>query len=118
MLSWLQQIDNASDPKEVVDAARDHFASYTPYEIALLPPDCRPGKLRDESDLEDLYRRAVECYRGSRASGDALVILQRFTGFRSRACVRIAELRAGSDANRDPEASVPPSARSQRARGQ
>lgn len=117
MLSWLQQIDNASDPKDVVGVARDHFASYTPQEFALLPAECRPGKLRDESDLEELHRRAVECFRSTRASGDAMVILQRFTAILSRACVRIAELRAGADANRDPEASLPPRARPARTRG-
>lgn len=94
MAAWFQQIDEAQTVAAVVGAARDYLATWSPEELARLPRSCRPQRpLRDAADLEELNASAVDEYRTTRASGDALTALQVYTGFLLRACLRIARLR-------------------------
>ncbi|HEX4782322.1 MAG TPA: hypothetical protein VH301_16295 [Usitatibacter sp.] len=92
MVTWYRLLDNAKSSLEVVAAARDYLATLTPEEIGRLPTGVRPGKLRDERDIEELHARLVEEYRGSKATGQALDVLQRLTTFMVRAAIRISEL--------------------------
>jgi hypothetical protein len=93
MSSWFRLLDNARNSEEAVGIVRDYLARWSPEEIALLPDACRPPHIRDESDVENLHRAAVEAYRGSRASGEALRLLAKLTGFIACASVRLAQLR-------------------------
>ena len=93
MLVWYQLVDNARTGLEVAAVARDYLASWGPQEISLLPVAIRPGRIRDEQDVELLHENAIEEYRGTKATGDALDALQRMTSFLVRAVIRIAELR-------------------------
>ena len=86
-------LDSAASPDEVAAIVRDYFALWSPEEIALLPERCRPPHVRDASDLEELHRCAVEAFRKSRATGEALALLRKLTGFVASACVRLAQLR-------------------------
>lgn len=101
MSSWHRQIDDAKTVAELVSIARDFLATWTPPELAMLPAHCRPGKIRDESDIAELHGHLAEEYRTTRASGDELTTLQLITSFMVRTSVRIAEL--GGDT------SIPPS---------
>jgi len=92
MISWFRQIDDAKSSLEVVAITRDYLATWTPSEIARLPERCRPGRLRDETDVENLHGMLVEEYRTSRATGDDLKALQELTSILVRASIRIAEL--------------------------
>ena len=105
MTSWIGQIENAHSTADVVAIVRDYIALWSPEEIAALPADVRPGRLRDEADIADLHDRLVEAYRTTRASGDALATLQRLTGFMARASIRIAEL--GGASRMEPEDDAP-----------
>jgi hypothetical protein len=100
MTSWHTQIDEAKDVAEVVAIARDFLATWTPTELARLPAQCRPGKIRDETDIAELHSRLAEEYRSTRASGDELTTLQLITSFMVRTSVRIAEL--GGDTSVSP----------------
>ena len=90
--SWFSHIDRARSVSEVVGVARDYFATLTPDDLKLLPEECRPGKLRDEADIEGLHATLVEAYRKSRSTGKELETLQRLTSFVVRASIRLAEL--------------------------
>ena len=100
MASWHVQMDRATSVDEVVAIVRDYFAMWTPEEMGMLPPACRPGRLREAAQIDELNRCAVEAYRNTRASGKALELLQRLTAIVGRAVVRIAQLR---DAGEEPE---------------
>lgn len=106
MTTWHRQIDDAKSVADVVSIARDFVATWTPQELASLPAECRPGKIRDESDIADLHARLAEEYRVTRASGDELTTLQRLTSFMVRTSVRIAEL--GGDTTAPAAATKPP----------
>jgi hypothetical protein len=102
MLVWYQQVDNARTGLEVAAVARDYLASWGPQEISLLPEAIRPGRIRDEQDVELLHENVIEEYRATKATGEALDALQRITSFLVRAVIRIVELReaklTGADA--------------------
>ena len=93
MSSSHRQIDNAKTPAEVVAVVRDYMATWTPEELARLPEVVRPGRIRDEEDVDTLHGNLVEEYRTTRASGDELAALQQITSLFVRATIRIAELR-------------------------
>jgi hypothetical protein len=90
--SLFSLLGRANSAEEVVAVALDFIATLTPGELALLPPACRPGRLRDGQDVEALHAMLVEEYRGTRVTGDALEVLQRLTSFVVRASLRRAEL--------------------------
>ena len=92
MVSWFRLLDSARNSLEVVAIARDYVATWTPEEIAKLPTSVRPGRLRDESDVEYLHGRLVDEYRQTRVTGAALEALQKLTSFMVRASIRVAEL--------------------------
>ena len=92
MISWYRQVDSAKSSLEVVAVARDFMASWSPHDLARLPDACRPGKLRDEIDIENLHGLLVDEYRDTRASGEKLESLQELMSFFVRASMRIAEL--------------------------
>lgn len=96
MVSWYRLLESARNSLEVVAITRDYLATWTPDEIARLPAAVRPGRLRDETDLEELHSRLVEEYRQTRASGAALETLQKLTSFMVRASIRVAELSGGA----------------------
>jgi hypothetical protein len=92
MVTWYRLLDNARSPFEVVAVARDYLATWSPEELSSLPTNVRPGKLRDERDIEELHSLLVETFRDSKASGPALAALQRLTSVMVRATIRISEL--------------------------
>ena len=89
---WFVQLDRAKSVPDVISVARDFMATWTPAELATLPEECRPARLRDEHDIEALHSCLVEQYRASRATGPDLQNLQRLTSFVVRASIRLAEL--------------------------
>jgi hypothetical protein len=97
MITWYRQIDAAKNIEEVVAVARDYLATWPPHDLARLPEACRPGRIRDDEDIESLHGRLVEEYRNTRASGDELSLLQQLMSFLVRAAIRVAELRDPSN---------------------
>ena len=101
MISWLHQLDRATTLDQIVAIARDYLATWTPEEIARLPRACRPGRLREPEDIEELHSCSVDAYRTTRASGAELTALQLLTSFIVHASQRIASLRGADAAERD-----------------
>src|SRR6187549_397945 len=114
LLSWFQQIDAANSPSEVVAVTRDYLATWTPDELGLLPAQCRPGRVKDAQDIENLHVNLVEEYGRNRLGGEALVSLQRMTSFIVRASVRIAQLRSEDETYPDHRDEDKPSSASRR----
>ena len=117
MTTWYAQIDRARSVAETLSVARDYVATLTPEELALLPAECRPGRIRDAKDIEDLHATLVDVYRASRATGEALDVLQRLTSLYVRLVIRLSELggnsrepNGGNDGNPslgDPKSAAP-----------
>ena len=101
MLKWFRQIDSSATIGDVLFTVREYFATWTPEAMALLPPSCRPGRVRDAHDVEELHASVVDAYRMSRTTGEELQRLQEMTSFLVRASMRLAEL--GADGGVKPE---------------
>ena len=54
MSSWHDRLSSATTEEEVARTARDYVTEWSPAELAALPEHCRPGKIRDGQDVNDL----------------------------------------------------------------
>ena len=108
MLNWFHQLDRAASVADVVRVTRDYLATWPPETLALLPPECRPGRLKSHEDIDELHARLVEEYRRTRLEGTRLSALQRMTSFIVRASMRIAQLASEEQS----QAQEPPAAKS------
>lgn len=106
-LYWSRQIDAATSATEVVAVARDYLATWTPKDLAKLPLECRPGRVKSRGDIEQLHAGLVEEYHRNRLTGEELSALQRLTSFIVRASVRLAQF---DDGRQEDEAPPPHSA--------
>ena len=89
---WHQLVENSGTAGEVVVVARDYLSSLTPDDLGSVPMDCRPGRLRDESDIDFWnVRLADECRAvwGTNRDGRTLTELSQFF---MAASVRISRL--------------------------
>ena len=92
MLNWFHQLDGASSDSEVIGVSREYLATWDPEELARLPRECRPGRIKSREDIEELHACLVDEYRDTRLAGAELSALQRMTSFIVRASIRIAQL--------------------------
>ena len=72
---WRNLILASTQEEEVVGLVRDHMARWSPEEIARLPEECRPPRIRD---AEDISRWAFElasthCAQSLTADEDGLL---------------------------------------------
>ena len=77
----------------VLGLVRDYLGEWLPEELAQLPDECRPGKLRDGEDLGSL---AVSLARASNSFSlppPSMEVVEEMDVFVGLACRRVAELR-------------------------
>ena len=70
-----RQIDAARDVDGVVRAVRDYVDTLTPGQLAHLPGECRPGRIKTEEDIM-YWVRQLSHHRCRLADADAVEILQ------------------------------------------
>ena len=91
--SWPQRLRSAHSEQEVVDVARDFLAIFSPYDLARLPSELRPGRIVDGNDVSDLAFTLVRQLHDD-AQGSARCI-HKLTQFFTQASVRLSELKGG-----------------------
>jgi hypothetical protein len=97
---WRNLIRDSASEDEVVSLVLDHMARWSPEEIARLPEDCRPARVRDGDDISRwAYLLASSHCAGTVPAGDE-PLLERMLEFVTQAAIRVSELKAA-------EASVP-----------
>jgi hypothetical protein len=93
---WRNLILASTQEEDVLELVRDHMARWSPEEIARLPEDCRPPRIRDSEDISrwafDLA--STHCAQTIRAEDEFL--LDRMLEFVTQAAVRLSELKANS----------------------
>jgi hypothetical protein len=87
-MPWLARLRAARTRTEVLEVAREYVARLPAGEVALLPSECRPGKLATEEDLQEYAFRLVKHH----GHGDDARAVIRLSEFFSRAAIRLAEL--------------------------
>jgi len=91
--SWPQRLRSATSEQEVVDIARDFVATFSPYDLARLPAELRPGRFVDGNDVADFAFNLVRQDHDD-AEGTARCI-HKMTHFFTQASVRLSEVKSG-----------------------
>jgi hypothetical protein len=94
MTVWYQMVDTAQSHGEVLGIARDYLASLTAEDLVAVPDDCRPGQIRDQSDIDFWNLRLAEELRaiwGTSRDGHMLTELAQFFLHASVRLSRLAE---------------------------
>ena len=92
MSLWHQMVDTAQNPAEVLDIARDYMSSLTGDDLASVPDDCRPGELRDPSDIDFWNLRLAEELRSIWGTGRDGHMVTELSQFFLHASVRLSRL--------------------------
>jgi hypothetical protein len=90
---WLYSLDAAESEKDVLAAARDYLAMWTPLEISRIPEECRPGKIVASDDIGDIAFRISQAHLASSGPIADRLLLERMMSFFVHANARIAQLR-------------------------
>jgi hypothetical protein len=93
---WRNLIRAASQEEEVIELVRDHMARWSPEEIARLPEDCRPPRIRDAEDISRWAFDLASTHCGQKMRADDEALLDRMLEFVTHAAVRLSELKAES----------------------
>ena len=96
---WRNLIRDSSQEDEVVDLVRDHLALWSPEEIARLPLECRPPRIRDAEDISRWAFELASTHCAQSGKGSDEPMLERMLEFVTQAAIRLAELRAEAPPN-------------------
>src|SRR5688572_11513145 len=91
---WRNLMREALQEQEVVGLVRDHLARWTPEEIARLPEECRPPRIRDAEDVSRWAFDLASTHCAQVSGTDVEPLLEQMLEFVTQAAVRISELNA------------------------
>lgn len=91
---WQPHLAAASTEPEVVAVVRDYLATWSPDEIARLPQECRPGRIKDGEDVARFAFELATCHCGAALPDADDELLTRMLVVVSHACTRISEIGA------------------------
>jgi hypothetical protein len=91
---WRNLIRSSIQEDEVLTLVRDHMARWAPEEIARLPQDCRPGRVRDADDISRWAFELASTHCAQGVGPEDEPFLDRMLEFVTQAAIRLAELKA------------------------
>lgn len=92
---------SAGSESEVVAIARDYLRDWHPSELAELPAECRPGKIRDGEDINDLAFALTRARISDQTERFNRHRLGEMEAFMAKACARLAELEGMAPSHRN-----------------
>ena len=87
----IENLLHVTSEEEVVELVRTYLGSWRPEELAEIPPQCRPGKVRDAEDVGDC---AYELTKARIAASGPQALLVEMETFFAQACGRLSQLEA------------------------
>ena len=78
--------------EDVVGMVREYLGEWLPGELALLPADCRPNKIRDSQDINELAFAVTRARFGFVGAVHTAELILEMETFLAHACIRIAEI--------------------------
>lgn len=94
-LGWHGRLGEAGTAEDVVAIARDYLALWSPEELALVPPELRPGKLVDADDVSAYALALVQAQMGRGSPGEAVV--HKIGNFFGSASLRLSQILTRSE---------------------
>ena len=95
---WRNLIRDSASEDEVVSLVLDHMARWSPEEIARLPDECRPGRVRDGDDISHWAYLLASNHCAGTVPTDDEPLLERMLEFVTQAAIRVSELKAEAPA--------------------
>lgn len=86
------RFSSAASEFDVVELVRDYLGDWLPEELGRLPINCRPGKLRDADDLNDLALNLTRASIAFDVEPERLRTIEEMDAFVSEACYRLAAI--------------------------
>jgi hypothetical protein len=86
------RLRSATSENDVIELVRNYVGDWLPEELAKLPFDCRPGKLRDSEDLNELALKLARACVSFEVEPEELRAIEEMDAFVGQACQRIAEI--------------------------
>lgn len=96
---WRNLLRESAHEDEVLTLVRDHMARWSPEEIARLPHDCRPGRIRDADDISHWAYQLASNHCARTMRGEDEPLLERMLELVTQAAVRLSELKAEAPKN-------------------
>jgi hypothetical protein len=62
MKNWSARIEEAENAMDLLSVAREYLGDWEPSELALLPPQARPQRIKGADDLAYWHQKLVDCY--------------------------------------------------------
>lgn len=93
---WRSLLDRTVSEKEIAEFVNGYAALWTPEEIARLPVDCRPRRVRDGEDITRWAFQLATAHCASPAEGDDEYLLDKMLVFVTRAAMRLAQVQAAA----------------------
>jgi hypothetical protein len=91
---WRSVIRSAATEGELVAITRDYLACWSPEEIARLPAECRPGRVRDGQDIGQWAFELTSRHLAGGLAPESEPVLLRIMLFATEAAERLARLKA------------------------
>ena len=96
----IQQLHAAATEREVVNVVREYLVGWAPSELAMLPQECRPGRIRDTEDIADI---ALSLTRARISQTDPDPVLTDMEAFFAYACTHLSRLESRRQSRRGSE---------------
>ena len=70
MIDWIQKIGLVRSQLELLELTREYLASWYHGDLALIPEECRPTRIRDTDDLHYWSERLAEAFCAGALHGE------------------------------------------------
>ena len=93
---WRSLIREAQHEEDVIQLVRDHMARWSPEELARLPEECRPARIRDADDISQWAYVLASCHCAGTGPEYDDSLVDRMLEFVTQAALRVSEIKSTS----------------------
>jgi hypothetical protein len=91
-----EKLKVAHSEEEVVAIVRDYLGDWLPEELAHIPEHCRPAKIRDVVDINEVTFNLTRERMSSDEAADDADLLVEMESFFAQACARVAQMQSSA----------------------
>jgi hypothetical protein len=89
---WRSILAAASTEAEVVEFVRGYLATWGAEELALLPPECRPGRIKDAEDINRWAWELASTHCAAACDDTGRPVLEEMLVFATQAAAHISQM--------------------------
>jgi hypothetical protein len=93
MIPWHHKVDEAQDTEDLLTLAREYLGGWDPEDLAMIPAQARPTRIKGVDDIAYWHQRLVDCYCTGAAKSRECERVRSLLHFFASALQKAAELR-------------------------